>query len=505
MRMKAKRYLIAVSLLLTTSVMAGDYPIVDTGQIDCYNVSQPMEAPDPGEEFYGQDAQYNEIQLSPQYRDNGDGTVSDINTGLMWVQARGDKMSWTNAYEGAAECEVGGYDDWRMPTIKELYSLILFTGNTQPTIEASTPFLNADYFGFEYGDEDMGERIIDCQDWSATEYIGLTMGGDTTVFGVNFADGRIKGYPKYRREQNMADNKLYVRYVRGNSDYGTNDFVDNQDGTLSDRATGLMWMQSDSETGMNWQEALVWVQEKNNEEYLGYSDWRLPNAKELQSLLDYSEAPKVTGNPAIDPVFDCSEIEVEDGSEDYPFYWTNTTHMDGPGDQQYRKAVYLCFGTAYGWMQPPPRFEWKLLDVHGAGAQRSDPKEGDAEDYPHGFGPQGDVIRVDNYVRMVRGESDPYSVVEDRSELPTGTLLIKSYPNPFNSSTTIEYYLDKTGPVKLNIFTLNGEFVTQVYKSVQKLGNHSLIWDASWLPTGGYLLKVSTPLNTSVQKLTLIK
>ena len=42
------------------------------------------------------------------------------------------------------------------------------------------------------------------------------------------------------------------------------------------------------------------------------------------------------------------------------------------------------------------------MDVHGAGAQRSDPKEGDAADYPEGHGPQGDAIRIDNYVRCVR-------------------------------------------------------------------------------------------------------
>ena len=35
-----------------------------------------------GDPFYGQDAQY--PKLEPSYQDNGDGTVSDLNTGLMW-------------------------------------------------------------------------------------------------------------------------------------------------------------------------------------------------------------------------------------------------------------------------------------------------------------------------------------------------------------------------------------------------------------------------------------
>jgi hypothetical protein len=42
------------------------------------------------------------------------------------------------------------------------------------------------------------------------------------------------------------------------------------------------------------------------------------------------------------------------------------------------------------------------MDVHGAGAQRSDPKAGSASDFPDGFGPQGDAIRIDNLVRLVR-------------------------------------------------------------------------------------------------------
>ena len=47
--------------------------------------------------------------------------------------------------------------------------------------------------------------------------------------------------------------------------------------------------------------------------------------------------------------------------------------------------------------------EYRLLDIHGAGAQRSDPKAGNAADFPHGRGPQGDVLRIENYVRLVRG------------------------------------------------------------------------------------------------------
>jgi hypothetical protein len=44
----------------------------------------------------------------------------------------------------------------------------------------------------------------------------------------------------------------------------------------------------------------------------------------------------------------------------------------------------------------------RWMDVHGAGAQRSDPKRGTPADFPYGRGPQGDTIRIYNYVRCAR-------------------------------------------------------------------------------------------------------
>ena len=247
----------------------------------------------------------------PAYKDNGDGTVSDLNTGLMWVKARGAKVTWDAAVAGAAACRVGGHNDWRMPTIKELYSLINFTGGFHFTAADSMPYLDTKYLRLRLRRRSRrASAAIDCQDWSATQYVGTTMNGNPTVFGVNFADGRIKGYPKIRRGPAARGRiELYVRYVRGNPDYGKNDFHDNGDGTITDRATGLMWSKADSGKGMNWEAALAWVQAKNAEKYLGHDDWRLPNAKELQSIVDYTRAPAVTHSPAIDPLFQITQAQ----------------------------------------------------------------------------------------------------------------------------------------------------------------------------------------------------
>jgi len=62
----------------------------------------------------------------------------------------------------------------------------------------------------------------------------------------------------------------------------------------------------------------------------------------------------------------------------------------------------MCFGEALGFMKDRKTNGTTLMDVHGAGAQRSDPKVGDPNDYPQGHGPQGDVIRIYNYARLVR-------------------------------------------------------------------------------------------------------
>ena len=413
-------YLSLILLVTYTSIFAAPpYPIVGTGQTNCYNNRSLITPPKPGEPFYGQDAQH--PGLAPHYRDNGDGTISDLNTGLIWVKARGEKQAWEDALSNASQCRTGGFSDWRMPTIKELYSLINFNGGCTGNVASSRPYLDTRYFDFVYGDESKGVRIIDCQDWSATQYIGKTMSGNPTVFGVNFADGRIKGYPK--TFPNGRSGSMYVRYVRGNPAYGKNDFHDNGDGTITDQATGLMWQKSDSGKGLNWEQALTYAA---NSKLAGYSDWRLPNAKELQGIVDYTRAPSVTNSAAISPIFQVTKLS--DG--EYPFFWTNTTHLDGPPDRQGGAAIYVSFGRALGWMQPrngsgppdrrgpgqgrppglgqPPSTDsgsYQLLDVHGAGAQRSDPKVGNPQDFPHGRGPQGDVIRIYNFVRLVRGES----------------------------------------------------------------------------------------------------
>jgi len=215
-------------------------------------------------------------QTPPSFHNNNDGTITDQITGLMWSKAVDtNKVSLIEAKKIVKKIKLGGYSDWRVPNIKELYSLINFSRNTgfnknkfSKKVPANAiPFINTDYFDFRYGDTSTGERYIDAQWLSSTKYVSTTMNGDKTLFGVNFADGRIKGYG-YKRPRSSIEKKFYVRYVRGNS-YGKNNFVNNHDRTITDKSTGLEWMQSDSSRRMNWQQALKYA---NHLKYAGYND-----------------------------------------------------------------------------------------------------------------------------------------------------------------------------------------------------------------------------------------
>jgi len=384
------------------------YPVVDTAQGRCYGDKKQMTCASAGAAYFGQDAQWQ--GNAPRYAVSKDGkTVRDLVTGLTWQRSPdtngdgkilfADKLTHTEAKALPAKlnaAKYGGFSDWRLPHIKELYSLIDFRG-TDPSGASGTstagliPFIDSKAFAFAYGDVSAGERIIDSQYASSTLYVSKAAG--EMLFGVNFADGRIKGYGLKHPSGKVKT--FLVQCVRGNTSYGKNSFKDNGDGSITDAATGLTWTRADSGKTMNWKEALVWVASKNAAKYLGKSDWRLPNVKELQSIVDYTRSPDTTKSAAIDPIFSVSKIKNEAGADDYPYYWSSTTHANSNG--MGGGASYVAFGRSPGFMNG----SWR--DVHGAGSQRSDPKSGDPKQYPQGHGPQGDAIRIYNHVRLVSG------------------------------------------------------------------------------------------------------
>ena len=91
-----------------------------------------------------------------------------------------------------------------------------------------------------------------------------------------------------------------------------NNFVDNSDGTISDTSTGLMWQKATAPGTYTWEQALTYC-ENLTLPAGGYSDWRLPNRNELQSIVDYSRY-----NPAIDTTFFPGTVA--------SYYWSSTTY-----------------------------------------------------------------------------------------------------------------------------------------------------------------------------------
>lgn len=348
-----------------------NYLMVATGQTILYNNDgDVLNSLNEGDTYYGQDANY---LYAPdmQYQDNGDGTITDLNTGLIWQQVPSSSdYSWQEAVDYCEDLEFAGYDDWRIPSCKELYSISNF--------ESGWPYLNTDYFNLASGNVSKDEQY-----WSSDYYVGVTVeGGSNSAMGVNHVTGHIKAYSA---EASGPVGGKYVRAVRGDK-YGINDYVDNGDGTISDNSTGLMWMKDDNLEGVDWENALLYAE---NIEYAGYTNWRLPNVKELQGIVDYNYSPSATDDskigPAIDPLFTCTPIINEAGENDYGYYWTGTSACFTSGEPMYY-AWYVAFGRAVNG---------EGLDFHGAGGVRFDTKY---EGGPLGEGGE----RYYNLVRLVR-------------------------------------------------------------------------------------------------------
>jgi hypothetical protein len=91
-------------------------------------------------------------------------------------------------------------------------------------------------------------------------------------------------------------------------------YVDNQDGTVTDTCTGLMWQKERAAMSYTWYNALQYC---DSLEFAGHSGWRLPNVRELQSIVDYGRM-----EPSSDPIF----------GEESGWYWSSSTHVYNPGN-----------------------------------------------------------------------------------------------------------------------------------------------------------------------------
>ena len=125
---------LAIIVLTAGFAFAGDVPyhVIGTGQSKCYDDRSEIPPPQPGQPFYGQDAQQKRPRSS--YALSADGlTIQDKMTGLAWQRSpdtnrdgkldRSDKLTLAQAQALPAKLKAakfGGVDDWRLPSLTEL-------------------------------------------------------------------------------------------------------------------------------------------------------------------------------------------------------------------------------------------------------------------------------------------------------------------------------------------------------------------------------------------------
>ena len=102
-------------------------------------------------------------------------------------------------------------------------------------------------------------------------------------------EGKLRDTPKdlgdYDVKRMIEKYNFFEKDLNESGDF-PNDLVDNGDGTITDRATGLMWQKGGSSSSLYYYQAKKHVSRLNRENFSGYSNWRIPTLEELWSLLE---------------------------------------------------------------------------------------------------------------------------------------------------------------------------------------------------------------------------
>ncbi|MBF0537120.1 MAG: DUF1566 domain-containing protein [Nitrospirae bacterium] len=326
------RALLTLALIVVIGAMcingvahAGTVKLPQTGQTTIYA------AGDDG------DIQAGVAWLSPRFTSNGDSTMTDTLTGLVWPTDGGSPTVGScsgftttgTTFQGALDyvaclntVKYLGYNDWRLPNVNEMASLVNSGQVDQSGWLNTHGFVNVNYFNY----------------WSSTTGASNT----SNAWIVGMADGYVSTNSKtisnyvwpVRAGQYGAFDYSAIWSSGQTHSYATGDdgalqkgvawpiprFTDNADGTVTDNLTGLVWSKNAGTPiagacayGLKtWQQALDLMKCLNTAAYLGYSDWRLPNIKELFSLVDHADSyPVIVQNHPF--------INVKSGN-----YWSST-------------------------------------------------------------------------------------------------------------------------------------------------------------------------------------
>jgi len=336
----------------------GKAPFPDTGQINIFSDMDKLNIFASGADYFGQDAHYtknsqsytavdydgedsfaitNTMQLPSHlisankftwqvsaidsYGNIGPPTkansfsiiwplVKDNITGLTWevktkndysIHGKDKLYTWQGAQNFINDLnnrKFGGYNDWRLPEIQELSSIFNCRyGEKDSNTENSAHFPNTEPAPYVTS--------------TSLSHYNTPYNEAPSAWHIDFSNGVI-----YERNWSLAP--VRVRAVRGEKFISY--FIDNDDGTVTDSSSGLMW-QKEVKGPMTWKQALEYCEGLN----LIDNDWRLPNRNELLSLVDYSRNAPID-IAAINPVF--AESEALDSDSLPLYYWTSTTSTD---------------------------------------------------------------------------------------------------------------------------------------------------------------------------------
>ncbi len=254
--MKKIAFLFLSSISFAQTVTKSIALLPDTGQTTSYTTT------------FGEDQDYS-INV-PSFTNNGNGTITDNVTKLIWQQTDGGEMTIENAITYCNSLSLGGYSGWRLPTPMEAMSIL--------NLQKNNPAMDIVYFpstGAEYW-------------WTNT----FQFGDNTKVWCTN-SGGGIGNKPKTETISAGGTKSYHVRAVRNviTTAILPNHFTDNGDGTITDNVTQLVWQKVPNPNIFNWEQAISYAEGLT---LASATDWRLPNIKELQSLnMDSASNPSV--------------------------------------------------------------------------------------------------------------------------------------------------------------------------------------------------------------------
>lgn len=229
----------------------------------------------------GQDGFY-EINV-PNYVVLG-GRVRDPITGLIWE--RTPPITGLTHAAALTYCDglnLDGFDDWRLPTFLELVSIMDFGSSVPAFASSAFPGIpqNSNYWTSSDRATDASQAFVLNTNWATTTYSSKATSADRLA-----------------------------RCVRGTTLSGAMTVLG---GSVTDNRTKLVWQSGTAAGTMTWQNALTYCETLVLD---GQSDWRLPNGKELLSLVDPAQA-----SPTISTVF---------ASRPAVTFWSSSVPRNGP-------------------------------------------------------------------------------------------------------------------------------------------------------------------------------